>query len=42
MHQVFSMKIIQTNEENSLVLFGNRDEFDYEKFKKDNNIVDNN
>lgn len=42
MHQVFSMKIIQANEEHSLVLFGNRDEFDYEKFKKDNNIVDNN
>ena len=42
MHQVFSMKIIQANEEHSLVLFGDRDEFDYEKFKKDNNIVDNN
>ena len=42
MHQVFSMKIVQTNEDQSLVLLGNRDEFDYEKFKKDNDIVDNN
>lgn len=42
MHQIFSMKLLQSKQEKSLILLGDKENFDYEKFKKDNDIVDNN